>query len=166
MVISPLAGKEVEVSEVQLSLKDRQTRMSIGTTNCDNQLKLESTGEFWKRVYNLLEANFEVLVINAQHIKNVPGRKQAVIGRVRDHHRFLIASHLTHLDFLEEQIAVFDAKIIEHIQSHTPPSDLPSPGDGSSIAQLSSTPDLSSPPTAASWEQSIALLDTIFLDSG
>jgi hypothetical protein len=43
MVLSPLAGKEVEVSEVQLSLKDRQTRMSIGTTNCDIQIKREST---------------------------------------------------------------------------------------------------------------------------
>jgi transposase len=29
-------------------------------------------------VYNLLEANFTVLVFNAQHIKNVPGRKTDV----------------------------------------------------------------------------------------
>lgn len=38
-------------------------------------IAMESTGEFWKPVYNLLEANFIVLVVNAQHIKNVPGRK-------------------------------------------------------------------------------------------
>ena len=39
---------------------------------------LESTGEFWKPVYNLLEPSFSVLVVNAQHIKNVPGRKTDV----------------------------------------------------------------------------------------
>jgi transposase len=39
---------------------------------------MESTREFWKPVYNILEANFTVLVVNAQHIKNVPGRKTDV----------------------------------------------------------------------------------------
>ena len=39
---------------------------------------MESTGEFWKPVYNLLEGNFELLVVNAKHIKNVPGRKTDV----------------------------------------------------------------------------------------
>ncbi|MCY3018031.1 MAG: IS110 family transposase [Planctomycetota bacterium] len=36
---------------------------------------MESTGVFWKPVYNLLEDRFEVLLCNAQHIKNVPGHK-------------------------------------------------------------------------------------------
>jgi transposase len=39
---------------------------------------MESTGELWKPVYNLLEGNFELLVVNAQHIKHVPGRKTDV----------------------------------------------------------------------------------------
>ena len=39
---------------------------------------LESTGEFWKPVYNLLEGSFTVLVVNAAHIKHVPGRKTDV----------------------------------------------------------------------------------------
>lgn len=39
---------------------------------------MESTGVYWKPVYNILEANFEVLVVNAQHIKMVPGRKTDV----------------------------------------------------------------------------------------
>jgi transposase len=34
-----------------------------------------ATGVYWKPVFNLLEGNFEVLVVNAQHIKAVPGRK-------------------------------------------------------------------------------------------
>jgi transposase len=37
---------------------------------------LESTGVYWKPIHNLLEGALEqVLLVNAQHIKNVPGRK-------------------------------------------------------------------------------------------
>jgi transposase len=39
---------------------------------------MESTGEYWKPVYNILEENFELLLVNAQHIKAVPGRKTDV----------------------------------------------------------------------------------------
>jgi transposase len=36
---------------------------------------MESTGSYGKPVYNLLEGQMELLVVNAQHIKAVPGRK-------------------------------------------------------------------------------------------
>jgi transposase len=36
---------------------------------------MEATGVYWKPVYYLLEDRFEVLLVNAAHIKNVPGRK-------------------------------------------------------------------------------------------
>ena len=36
---------------------------------------MESTGEYWHPVYNLLEGHFTVLLVNAAHVKNVPGRK-------------------------------------------------------------------------------------------
>lgn len=39
---------------------------------------MESTGVYWKPVYNLLEGDFEAMVVNAQHIKAVPGRKTDV----------------------------------------------------------------------------------------
>ena len=39
---------------------------------------MESTGVYWKPVYNLLESSLEVLVVNARHIKAVPGRKTDV----------------------------------------------------------------------------------------
>lgn len=42
------------------------------------QVAMESTGVFWKPVYNVLEGDFEVLVVNARHIKFVPGRKTDV----------------------------------------------------------------------------------------
>jgi transposase len=40
---------------------------------------MESTGVYWQPVYNLLESlDLQVLVVNAQHVKAVPGRKTDV----------------------------------------------------------------------------------------
>ena len=39
---------------------------------------MESTGVYWKPIYNLLEGSFTLLLVNAQHIKAVPGRKTDV----------------------------------------------------------------------------------------
>ena len=39
---------------------------------------MESTGVYWKPIYNILEAEFAVVLVNAQHIKFVPGRKSDV----------------------------------------------------------------------------------------
>jgi transposase len=41
-------------------------------------LAMESTGVYWKPIWNLLEERFEILLVNAQHIKHVPGRKTDV----------------------------------------------------------------------------------------
>lgn len=48
--------------------------MGYGVTH----VAMESTGEYWKPVFNILENNFEVLLVNAQHIKAVPGHKTDV----------------------------------------------------------------------------------------
>lgn len=39
---------------------------------------MESTSVYWKPIYNLLEGAFELLLVNARHIKAVPGRKTDV----------------------------------------------------------------------------------------
>jgi len=68
----------------------KETRTFFTMTNDLLQLKkwlgehnvtivaMESTGVLWKPVYNLLEETFNVMVVNAQHIKAVPGRKTDV----------------------------------------------------------------------------------------
>jgi len=189
---------------------------------------MESTGEYWKPVYNVLEDTFELLVVNAQHVHRVPGRKtdvtdaewlaelqlhgllkasfvppkpqralreltryrtrlvqervrvvnrvqklleganiklssvasdimgvsgramlaeivdgstdaaaladlargrmrskipalkQALTGRVGDHHRFLLAKQLAHIDFLDEQIADLETAIERQIETLPP----------------------------------------------
>jgi transposase len=51
---------------------------------------MESTGVYWKPVWNLLEGRFELMLVNARHIKQVPGRKTDVkdcdwIGQLLEH---------------------------------------------------------------------------------
>lgn len=47
-------------------------------TRCEC-IAMESTGSYWKPIYNLLEMeNIKAIIVNAQHIKTVPGRKTDV----------------------------------------------------------------------------------------
>jgi transposase len=39
---------------------------------------MESTGVYWKPIFNILEDACEVMLVNARHVKNVPGRKTDV----------------------------------------------------------------------------------------
>src|SRR5258708_15636945 len=43
-----------------------------------SQVAMESTGVYWKPIYNLLESQFGIVLVNAAHIKFVPGRKNDV----------------------------------------------------------------------------------------
>lgn len=43
-----------------------------------SHVAMESTGDYWKPVYNLLEGTVETVLVNAKHVHNVPGRKTDV----------------------------------------------------------------------------------------
>ncbi len=45
------------------------------TSHGCTHVAMESTGEYWRPVFNILEGNFEVMLVNARHMKAVPGRK-------------------------------------------------------------------------------------------
>lgn len=247
-----------------LALADWLTAQGI------THVAMESTGEVWKPVYNLLESTFTVLVVNAQHIKTVPGRKtdvkdaewiadllrhgllrgsfipplpqrdlrdltrqrtnlvqdrsrvvnqlqkvlewanikltsvvtdimgvsaramlaalvggeldqgvlaelaqgklrskqaaleRALEGHVRPHHRFMLAQHLLHIDFLEGQIADFDAQIVAHMAGQTSPPDPPRAMGG--IADEPAAPAAPttepSPGSSVPWAAAVELLDS------
>ena len=246
----------------------------LGEWECSH-VAMESTGEYWKPVYNILEGGFEILLVNARHIKNVPGRKtdvrdaewiaellrlgllrssfvparpqrelrdltrqrgnlvrertavlnrvqkvledaniklasvasemggvsaramlaamvagetdaavlagmargrmraklaeleQALVGYVRDHHRFLLASHLQHIDFLEEQIKHFGQQITLRMEAFGAPTDPPADDvllqahgpDEEESGRLDG--DAVSHEDALTGAEAIALLDTI-----
>jgi len=85
--------KTVVATRIRVTDEDRvewETR-TFGTTTSEllvlldwllewgiTHVAMESTGDYWKPVYNVLEDTFEILVVNAKHVKNVPGRKTDV----------------------------------------------------------------------------------------
>jgi transposase len=259
---------------------EREVR-SFGTMTCEllllldwllawgvTHVAMESTGEYWKPVYNLLEGQVEVLLVNAQHVKHVPGRKtdvkdaewlaellvhgllkasfvptkpqrnlrdltryrtnlveerartiqrlqkvlenaniklasvatdvlgvsgrrmlealvagkanaatmaalakgklrnklsdleKALTGIVEAHHRFLLAHHLAHIDFLDEQIETVGHQIeqqVEAMPSLPPPPDA---GLGATTAVPSAPSTQSPPPLPLTWQEAIAFLDS------
>jgi transposase len=48
------------------------------TEHAVTHVAMEATGVYWKPVWHLLEEHFQLVLANAQHIKNVPGRKTDV----------------------------------------------------------------------------------------
>ena len=52
-----------------LALSDWLTRQQV------TEVAMESTGVYWRPVFNILEGAFSVTLVNAQHMKAVPGRK-------------------------------------------------------------------------------------------
>ena len=259
--------------------KLERTIRSFGTTTSEllalsdwlathnvTQVAMESTGEYWKPIYNILEFNFEVMVVNAQHLKNVPGRKtdvkdaewiadllrhgllrgsfipplvqrdlrdltrqritlvrerarvtnrlqkvlewaniklasvvtditgvsarrmlraivdgqtdvhslaqlakgrlvhklpsleEALLGKVRDHHRFLIQQHLEHLEFLEAQIIRFNQHIEQSINAH---NNFEPDNQNESNSSDSNSDEPTESASTLSWTQAVSLADTI-----
>jgi transposase len=88
--------------------------------------------------------------------------EQALTGRVRDHHRFLLAQHLTHLDFLDEQIALFTQHIAATIDAEAGAGSGPPPPDGASDTQAAPA-DGDEPASVrpVDWTRAVELLVTI-----
>jgi hypothetical protein len=47
-----------------------------------SQVVMEATGVYWKPVWQILEDDFELLLVNARHVKQVPGRKTCTLCMV------------------------------------------------------------------------------------
>src|SRR5215210_1787272 len=88
--------------------------------------------------------------------------EQALSGRVRDHHRFLLAQHLTHLDFLDEQIEVFSHQIARSIHTEDVSGSGPPQSamkiDGSETAKAAGEGLEGERPLG--WDAAVELLDT------
>ena len=92
-VYSCCAGLDVHKDSVWAAVRVRglQTICKFGTTSREllrlgdwlieqgvTIAAMESTGVYWKPIWNLLEDRMKVMLVNAQHIKQVPGRKTDV----------------------------------------------------------------------------------------
>jgi transposase len=69
-------GKKAELRKFDtLTCSIKELSNWLLENNCQ-MVAMESTGAYWKPIYNILELhNLDVMVVNAHHMKNVPGRK-------------------------------------------------------------------------------------------
>jgi len=80
MIVACLrTGKKRETRQFGTSTKDlREMAQWLENSKCE-MVGMESSGSYWKPVYNVLELlGLNVMVVNPQHMKNVPGRKTDV----------------------------------------------------------------------------------------
>lgn len=79
LVASLRVGQREETKSFGTSTSEIETLIKWLQENECQVVAMESTGSFWKPLYNLLEAfDLDAMVVNAHHIKNVPGRKTDV----------------------------------------------------------------------------------------
>lgn len=79
--------KDIIVATVRRSTDEYETREFDSYTSSLKSLRdwcksegvthiaMESTGIYWKPLFNILEEDFEIILVNARHVKNVPGHK-------------------------------------------------------------------------------------------
>jgi transposase len=79
-VVVPGAGKQPhkEIRTFNTMTTDLLQLADWLTAQGVTHVALESTGVYWKAPWNILESSFTLLLVNAQHIKQVPGRKTDV----------------------------------------------------------------------------------------
>lgn len=73
-------NKRTNKSFGSTSAELRKLKAWLAENNCQ-MVAMESTGSYWKPVYNILElsdTDMKLMVVNARHMKNVPGRKTDV----------------------------------------------------------------------------------------
>ena len=71
-------GREQHIAEFPTTVAGLLTlRDWLGAQEVQ-QVTMEATGVFWKPVWAILEDEFELLLVNARHVKQVPGRKTDV----------------------------------------------------------------------------------------
>ena len=72
-------GRTNEVRQFNSTTKDlREMTAWLQDMGCQ-MIAMESTGSYWKPLYNIFElSDLDAIVVNAQHMHNLPGRKTDV----------------------------------------------------------------------------------------
>lgn len=79
VVITNAAGQaEKETRVFETMTRDLEGLADWLQARAVSHVVMESTGVYWKPVFNLLDGRFEVLVVNAEHVKAIAGRKTDV----------------------------------------------------------------------------------------
>ncbi len=75
-------GREQHVAEFSTTVAGLLTLRDWLAAHRVSQVTMEATGVFWKPIWAILEDEFELLLVNARHVKQVPGRKTDISDAV------------------------------------------------------------------------------------
>ena len=75
-------GREQHVAEFQTTVRGLLGLRDWLAAHRVEQVTMEATGVFWKPVWAILEDDFALVLVNARHVKQVPGRKTDVSDAV------------------------------------------------------------------------------------
>jgi transposase len=67
--------RKAHVTEFQTTVRGLLALRDWLAAHRVSQVVMEATGVYWKPVWHILEDDFELLLVNARHVKQVPGRK-------------------------------------------------------------------------------------------
>ena len=73
-------GSEKQIRQFGTTTGELQTMKEWLVQSGCTHVAMESTGVYWKPVYNILEGSLELLVVNAQHMRTVPGTQDRRSG--------------------------------------------------------------------------------------
>lgn len=71
-------GREQHIAEFSTTVAGLLTLRDWLAAHGVTQVTMEATGVYWKPVWAVLEDEFELILVNARHVKQVPGRKTDV----------------------------------------------------------------------------------------
>ena len=76
MRVPDASGERVEqVESFSTTVRGLLTLHDWLAAHAVTQVAMEATGVYWKPVWAILEDDFDCLLVNARHVKQVPGRK-------------------------------------------------------------------------------------------
>jgi transposase len=68
-------GREPHLAEFQTTVRGLLALRDWLAAHRVSQVVMEATGVYWKPVWHILEDDFELMLVNARHVEQVPGRK-------------------------------------------------------------------------------------------
>ena len=75
LLLMSAQGVQKEIRTFGTTLSELYRLRDWLKANDCQMVAMESTGVFWKPIWNVLEEELALMLVNAQHIKAVPGRK-------------------------------------------------------------------------------------------
>jgi hypothetical protein len=112
---APSGGREQRLAEFATTIRALMGLRDWFEAHAVTHVAMEATGVCWRPVWHVLEDAFELMLVNARHVKQaelakgklraeIPALREALERRFEPHHALVIGAIREHLDFLDQHI--------------------------------------------------------------